>query len=300
MMGMRPEVQALLMAGVAALSFDAGMLLMKVRGDRHPPFGLPPRPAVLRAYMADPLWLLGLAFQPFGYGLYLWALDLGPLAVVQPVMSAGIVVFVGCAAVILCERITPLEWMAIAAVGVGLLLLGLSLDTGGASAASGTGGSVALYSAACLAVAAAGSWWASSRVRGVAWGVWSGILLGLGSLWAKGLVAAVSSAERGQVVGTLITEPYFYLTAAGNLVGFAILLTALRNTRSGVVFALSSTLSNLVPILGGMAALGEPLPAGAGPAALRIASLLLTIGGAASLARFDPGARRRLEARSPS
>jgi len=292
-MAMRAEVQALLLAGVAALTFDAGMLLLKVRGDRLPALGLPPRPAALRAYVTDPLWMLGLVFQPFGYGLYLWALELGPLAVVQPVMSAGIVLFVAFAVLILGERIHAPEWVAIGAVAVGLFLLGMSLESGGESAVAPAGAwAVGGYSAAVLvAAAAATAGWARGRTSGGALGVWSGALLGLGSLYAKGLASALSRPGEAQWLVALAAEPSLYLTAAGNILGFAILLTALRGERAGVVFTLSATLSNVVPILGGMVAMGERLPAQPVAAALRVASLVLTLGGAACLARFDPAAR---------
>ena len=289
---MRAEVQALVLAGVAALTFDAGMLLLKARGDRLPALGLPPRPAALRAYVTDPLWMLGLALQPLGYALYLWALGLGPLAVVQPVMSAGIVLFVGFAVVILGERIHAPEWAAIAAVAVGLFLLGSSLAAGGeAAAAAGGAWAVGGYSAAMLAVAAGAAACTRGRAPGVAMGIWSGVLLGLASLWAKGLASGFSIAEEGQRLAAVAADPYLYLTLAGNLVGFAVLLNALRDSRAGVVFTLSSTLSNVVPILGAMVAMGERLPEGQVAAALRVASLVLTLGGAAYLARFDPAAR---------
>jgi drug/metabolite transporter (DMT)-like permease len=287
---MRAELQGLLLAGAAAITFDAGMVLLKIRGDRHPPMD---RFRALVAYGTDPLWLLGLVLQPIGYGLFLWALNKGPLAVVQPVMSAGIVLFVLAAVVVLGERIHPAEWAAIAAVGMGLLLLGSSLGTGEEEAAGGTGGWVAAYSAACLLGAAAASTWARGRAKGVAWGVWSGVLLGLGSLWAKGLVAGVAAAGPGRLASALAADPYLYLTAAGNIVGFWVLLHALRDTRSGIVFALSSTLSNVVPIVGAMASMGERLPEGSVAATLRVASLILTLAGAAYLARFEPRTRRQ-------
>jgi len=135
-----PELRAFLLAGVAALTFDAGMLLLKARGDRLPPLGCPPGLRTLRAYGTDLLWLLGLFLQPLGYALYLWALAFGPVGVVQPVMSAGIVLFVAFTVLILGERVRPPEWGAIAAVGAGLILLGSSLSAAGESAA-GHGGS---------------------------------------------------------------------------------------------------------------------------------------------------------------
>ncbi len=285
---MRPEVQAVLLAGVAALTFDAGMLLIKARGDRLPALGLPPRPAALWAYLTDPGWLAGFVLQPFGYALYLWALGMAPLAVVQPVMSAGIVLFVAFAVLILGERIHAAEWAAIGAVAVGLFLLGSSLAGGGeATAADGGPWAVAGYSGAVILIAAVAAACTRGRSPGVALGTWSGVLLGLGSLWAKGLASDFARLAEGQPLLALAGDPYLYLTLAGNVAGFAVLLNALRDARAGVVFTLSSTLSNVVPILGGMVAMGERLPEGPVAAALRVASLVLTLGGAAYLARFD-------------
>jgi len=289
---MQAEAQALILAGGAALTFDAGMLLLTARGDRLPPLGLPPRLVALRAYVTDPLWVLGVALQPFGYGLYLWSLQLGPLAVVQPVMSAGIIIFVGFAVLLLGERIHAAEWLAIAAVLVGLILLGSSLGPESEPVGAAAGGwAVAAYSAAAAVAAAAASAWARGRAPGVAMGIWSGVLLGLGSLWAKGLATGAARLDEGERLAGLAGDPYLYLTLGGNVIGFVVLLNALRNARAGVVFTLSSTLSNVVPILGGMVAMGERLPESALPAALRITCLVLTLGGAAWLARFDPGVR---------
>lgn len=298
---MRPEVMAVVLAGVATITFDAGILLIKVRGDRLPPMGFPPRLAALRAYGTDPLWILGVAFQPIGYALYLWALHLGPLAVVQPVMSAGIVLFVVLAVLVLGERIRASEWAAIAAVFGGLILLGSSLRPEGEAAGPAAGGwAVGVYSAVALAAAAAASAWGRGRSLGVLLGVWSGVFLGLGSLWAKGLATAASHLVGGQRLAGIAGDPYLYLTLAGNVVGFLFLLMALRDARAGVVFTLSSTLSNVVPILGGMLVMGERLPEGAVSAVLRIASFILTLGGAAYLARFDPGARPQVRGGFPA
>lgn len=290
---MRAETQALLLAGAAALTFDAGMLLLKARGDRLPPLGWRMGSAAARAYAADPLWLLGLFLQPAGYALYLWALSRGPVAVVQPVMSAGIVLFVAFAVGVLGERLRAGEWGAVAAVGLGLFLLGWSLGPEGEPVSTGAAGwAVAGYSGAVFAVAAgasAGRW--RGRLPGVALGIWSGVLLGLASLYAKNLASALTRLGDGPGLAALVGDPYPYLTAAGNIAGFYVLLHALRRARAAVVFTVSSTLSNIVPILGAMVALGERLPHGAVPAGLRIVALALTILGAACLARFDPGAR---------
>ena len=169
------EVQELALTGTAALTFDAGMLLLKARGDRLPPLGWPPELSTLRTYGTDPPWLLGLCLQPLGYAFYLWALAFGPVAVVQPVMSAGIVLFVAFAVLILGERVRPVEWGAIAAVGAGLILLGSSLtDTEPAVGHGGAGWIVAGYSVVALALAVAGAFrppWPGRR-RTPGWPAW--------------------------------------------------------------------------------------------------------------------------------
>ena len=299
---MSPDAQAFLLAGVAALSFDAGMLLLKARGDRLPPLGWPLARATLRAYGKDPLWLLGLFLQPLGYAFYLWALAFGPVGVVQPVMSAGIVLFVAFAVLILGERVRPAEWGAIGAVGAGLILLGSSLSGGSESPAghAESGWVVAAYSAVALVLAAVCAAWARGRAPGVATGIWSGVLLGLASLYAKGLSSALAGPSGNPWPAHLAAEPYLYLTFIGNVLGFYVLLQALRHARAGVVFTISSTLSNVVPIVGAMLGMGERLPDGVVAAGLRIAALALTLAGAASLARFDPGLRPAAERRWPS
>jgi uncharacterized membrane protein len=291
---MRAEAEAFLLAAAAAVTFDAGVLLLKARGDRLPPLGWPPKATVLRAYGADHLWLLGLLLQPAGYALYLWALALGQVALVQPVMSAGIVVFVGFAVLILGERLHRAEWLAVAAVAAGLFLLGSGRAPEGEAAAGPTGAAwaVGIYSAGVIGAAAGWAIWGRGRASGVVLGVWSGALLGLASLYAKGFSTTLARLGLGPWFWTVVADPYLYLTTLGNVAGFYVLLNALRQARAGVVFALSSTLSNVVPIVGAMVGMGERLPEDTLAAALRIAALLLTLGGAAALARFDPSGHR--------
>jgi len=56
------------------------------------------------------------------------------------------------------------------------------------------------------------------------------------------------------------------------------------------VLALRATLSNVVPILGGMIALGESLPSDPRLVTWRLLAFSLTLGGAAQLVRLTPSA----------
>jgi len=72
------------------------------------------------------------------------------------------------------------------------------------------------------------------------------------------------------------------------MAGFFLLLGAFRGERASIVVALSATLSNVVPILAAMLALGEQLPSDLRLAVSRLMTFSLTLGGAALLLHFDP------------
>jgi len=127
--------------------------------------------------------------------------------------------------------------------------------------------------------------------RGMALGIASGLLLGLASIYAKGLALFVAQSPQGHVLQYALTSPYAPLTLLANLVGFFLLLGAFREERASIILALSATLSNVVPILAAMALLGERLPADPRLGMSRLLAFILTLGGAALLVRLNPSAK---------
>jgi drug/metabolite transporter (DMT)-like permease len=252
----------------------------------------------LAGYASDPLWLLGLLFQPLGYGFYLWALEMAPLNIVQTTMSSGVVIFVLFAVWFLGERLSRLEWWAIGAVVVGMILLGMSLSPGdGDSLTIFNPRDVLSLSLLLLGVCAV-AWLALTSSgeperRGMALGIASGLLLGLGSIYARGLALFLAQSPPGQLLRNAVLAPYGPLTLVANTAGFFLLLGAFRGKRASIVLALSGTLSNIVPILGGMFALGERLPADPKLAVSRLLAFSLTLGGAAMLVRLNPTSVKR-------
>ena len=77
------------------------------------------------------------------------------------------------------------------------------------------------------------------------------------------------------------------------MLGFFLLLVAFRGSRASIVVSLCGTLSNIVPILGGMIVLGERLPADPWMATSRLLAFSLTLGGAALLVRLNPTSVKR-------
>jgi drug/metabolite transporter (DMT)-like permease len=284
---------ALVLAFTAALCIDIGLVLLKVRGDVVASRAIGRLPSAVARYVMDPLWVLGLFFQPLGYSLYLWALEIAPLNIVQTTMSSGVVIFVVFAVCFLGERLTRVEWGAMGAVVVGMILLGISLSPDAESSQSLIDPWVVFYLSLILVGLSAVAWFAlvspgQPNRRGMALGIVSGLLLGLASIYARGLALHLAESPPGQLLRYAVTTPYAPLTLCANMAGFFLLLGAFRGERASIVLALSATLSNVVPILGGMIALGEALPSDPRLATSRLLAFSLTLGGAALLLRFDP------------
>ena len=295
---MTNHMLALVLAFTAALCIDIGLVLLKVRGDAVASRAIGRLPSVVARYVRDPLWLLGLFFQPLGYSLYLWALEMAPLNIVQTTMSSGVVIFVVFAVCFLGERLTRVEWGAMGAVVVGMILLGISLSPDAESSQSLIDPWVVFYLSLILVGLSAVAWFALASPgqpnrRGMALGIVSGLLLGLASIYARGLALHLAESPPGQLLRYAVTTPYAPLTLCANMAGFFLLLGAFRGERASIVLALSATLSNVVPILGGMIALGEALPSDPRLATSRLLAFSLTLGGAALLLRFDPTPLRR-------
>jgi uncharacterized membrane protein len=290
---MTHQLMPLALGLAAAVCIDAGLLLLKVRGDRAAGAAEGRAHASLECCARDPVWLLGLLLQPLGYGLYLWALELAPLHIVQAVMSSGVIIFVLFAVGFLGERLTGFEWGAIASVVAGMILLGLSLTPDAESGRQQSDPQVVLYLSLAVVGLSALTWYAPPILgmpdrRGEAIAIASGLLLGLASIYARGLALVIANSRVGEGLARAAISPYAFLTLLANLVGFALLLAAFREGRASIVLALSATLSNVVPILAAMLALGERLPADDWMATSRVLALLLTLGGAALLVRLSP------------
>jgi len=300
---MTSHLTPLALAFSAALCIDIGLVLLKVRGDVVANRTIGGRlPSLVAGYFRDPLWLLGLFFQPLGYSLYLWALEIAPLNIVQTAMSSGVVVFVAIAVCLLGERLTRLEWGAMGSVVLGMILLSISLSPDADGSQSLLDPWVVFRLSLILVGLSAVTWFAMATPRrpnrrGMALGVVSGLLLGLASIYARGLALHLAQSPPGQLLRYAVTTPYAPLTLCANMAGFFLLLGAFRGERASLVLALSATLSNVVPVVAGMIVLGEQLPSDPRLATSRLLAFSLTLGGAALLLRLNPSASGHSEER---
>jgi drug/metabolite transporter (DMT)-like permease len=287
MMEASPKVVSLgvrlFVALVASVLFALGLLMMKSRSHKLP---RAQGTGTLRAvvdWLRDPIWTGGLLIQTVGYALFVLSLAEAPISLVSVMMQGGIALFVLFAVVFLEERARPSEWLGIAITVVGMLLLAISLSS---SEAQAPAESRAMITMSVILFVIGYSFLRMRRFlnNGVGGAIFSGVVFGLASLYTKGMTDDYLTRETIAPLVRIATNPYIYGVIIGNIVGIVALQNSFSSARGIIAMPLSSALSNVVPIAGGMIVFGEHLPADPLKAKMRIAAFGLTVLGSALLA----------------
>ncbi len=269
----------LTLALASAFALNWGWIAQHGAAHELPPLSLRHPLASLRSLFRDLAWLAGFVVGLGGWALYVAALALAPLSLVQAVSAGGI----GILAALARRRgeiVTRRHWAAVALSGSGLLLLGVSLAGGAVTAAPPGIGALAAWLAVSGAVAALMTLQGSRLAAGAGLGV------AAGTLYAAGDVATKAATFTG---GWLVLVPLVLLAH-----GAAFVALQFGFQRGGALETAGTTtlLTNSLPIVAGILLFHEELPGGT-LGLVRLVAFASTVIGAAALVRDDPG---RLEA----
>jgi drug/metabolite transporter (DMT)-like permease len=220
-------------------------------------------------------WLLAFAIGVVGWALYVVAVHLAPLSLVQAVSAGGIALLAVLAQRALGERLPRREWIGVGIAVVGLVFLATSLAGGENSAAH----------ASWIAVV---GWFAVSAVAtGLSAGPLAPLLApGAGFGLAAGLMYAAAD------VGTKAAwyGGYYLLLIipvwACHGVAFTFIQLSFQRGRALATAGLSSFCTNALPIAGGILVYHERVPGGA-LGALRVLAFACVVIGAAAVARKE-------------
>jgi hypothetical protein len=242
---------ALLITFISACLLNLGYLLQHSVASQAPPLSLRHPGASVRSLLGNRRWLLGLATEAAGWLLYVAALALAPLSLVQATAAGGIGILAIMVARVTHVPLSGRERMGALLSVLGLALLGVSL-LGSHNEGSPSGYvwiSVWLVASAIAAPVFIGL----SRVigDGPAWGFAAGILFAGGDVATK--MAVSGSAANIAFLACLIL---FYAT------GTAVLQAGFQRGSALTIAGLATLLTNALPIAAGMLVFHEPFPGG--------------------------------------
>jgi hypothetical protein len=242
---------ALAITLVSACALNVGYLLEHAAVAELPALTLRHPVRSVRLLLGARRWLSGFAVEGAGWGLYVLALALAPLSLVQATAAGGVGILA-----VMTSRLSgaPLErheWAAVLLSISGLALLGISLA--GAHGEGSVPGHllVGLWIAASAGAAVLAVRFLSAVVRaGAAFGVAAGLL------FASGDIATKSTVEGGgHVVYIAALIPCY-------AVGTGVLQAGFQRGSPLVTAGIATLLTNAIPIAAGMTIFGEPLPGG--------------------------------------
>jgi hypothetical protein len=257
----------LLLALASASALNWGYFVQHGVASALPPLTLRRPLASLRLLFGNLRWVIGFVVGIGGWVLYVAALALAPLSLVQAASAGGI----GLLALLASRhaRLTPWERCGVAVAVGGLVLLGVSLTGGTTTATAGHWEDVAVW----IVVSAALAGLAAGRRTAAGLGIAAGVLYAAGDVATK---AAVHGGGRLAFVPVLLACH-----------GLAFVALQLGFQRGGVLATagLATLLTNALPIAAGTTLYGEGL--GSLPA-VRVLAFACTVAGAALLSGPEP------------
>jgi hypothetical protein len=269
---------ALVITLVSACFLNLGYLLEHSVASQLPRLSLRRPIASLRSLLGNRRWLTGFAAEAFGWLLYVVALDLAPLSLVQAVAAGGIGILA-----VMVSRVTHVPLTGRERVGAGLSVVGLVLLGVSLVGAHGEGSAAGYFWVGCWLVASAVAaflfvWLLAGILGGgPAWGIAAGILFAAGDVSTKMAVTG-----RAANTGFFVCLILFYGA------GTAVLQAGFQRGGALTTAGLATLLTNALPIAAGMIVFREPLPGGWVGAA-RALAFAAVIAGAVLLAARTKG-----------
>ena len=242
----------------------------------------------VKLLLSSRAWLFGFGMESGGFALYVVALSLAPLALVQSVAAGGVGILAVASARLAHRSLTRREATGATIAVVGLALLAVSLSGGQPADAQGSLGPIVLWLGAT--VGAAIVIFASSRAflqRGVGEGIAGGLFFAAGDICTK-----VATEGGGRLVFVI---PLIF----GYLLGTSLLQIGYQSGAALTVAGLATLFTNAVPIAAGTVVLGESVPSGL-LGAIRVIAFAAVTTGAILLARPEPPRHGRDQTRRAS
>jgi hypothetical protein len=258
----------LVLAVASAVAINGGYALQHASASTLPPLSLRQPLRSLESLFRSGAWSLGFLAGIGGWVLYVVALRIAPLSLVQAASAGGIgVLAIG------AGRLRRAERIGIAAALTGLLLLALSL---GSHPAAGRGSVTGVAVWMLVSVAIAGGV-AKLLPAGAGLGTAAGVLYAAGDVGTK---VAVVGGMRLLFVPALL---------ACHTMAFVCMQLAFQRGGRLSTAGLAVLWTNALPILAGTVLFAEALPGG-WRGAVRVAAFAFVLAGAVALSRREPTA----------
>ncbi|GAB3722544.1 hypothetical protein [Nocardiopsis nanhaiensis] len=233
-----------------------------------------------RVLLGNPRWVFGCFFAALGSVGLIVSLGLAPVSVAQPAFAAGVATMLLVITLVMGERITKGEYVALGIMPVALGLLSLSTVDGSETGTSANTPLLITVSVVTVVACVAAMGFAGGRgkyVSAAAMGAAAGLAQGSAGLQGKGLGGLLADNGFWQAIVPALLSPYPYLYALGWAVGIVLFQTSLQRSRASITAPVANVVGNVFVVVVGTILFGERLPEDPLTLALRVGGFALTL-----------------------
>lgn len=203
---------------------------------------------------------IGMGVGTGAWVLHVGAMSLAPLSVVQAVLSGGLVLLAVMADKMFGFKVGRRQWLGLALMTAGLVLLGITLPASHGSHSSFSILPMVAFEAGLLGIGGLlmmgrrlGS---PSKHHGVMMGAAAGVLFGVCNVGVKALTGLAGS--EGLLMVAL--SPWLYVSLFASAAAFYASARSLQDGDAVSVIAITGTAANVCAIAGGIIVFDDPMP----------------------------------------
>ncbi len=248
----------ILLSLVCAFATNVGFLL-KHRGACAAPDVSLRHPIASAVGLFRSKWFtIGILVAIVAWVFHVAALALAPLSIVQAVISGGLVFLTVIAERFFGCTVGPRQWAGVGLTALGLVLLAVTLPSGGGSHSSYSLAGMIAFESALLVIGTIlvlSPKLGSHEHHGVMLGTAAGILFGVSDVAIKALTGPVG--DQG-LAGLL--SPWLVTCILASVIAFFASARGLQKGEAVPVITLTSAAANVTAISGGILVFGDPMP----------------------------------------
>jgi drug/metabolite transporter (DMT)-like permease len=248
----------ILLSLVCALATNVGFLL-KHRGACAAPDVSLRHPVASAVGLFRSKWFtIGIFVAIAAWIFHVAALALAPLSIVQAVISGGLVFLTVIAERFFGCNVGTRQWAGVGLTALGLVLLAVTLPSGGGAHSSYSLAGMIAFESALLVVGTLlvlSPRLGSHEHHGVMLGTAAGILFGVSDVAIKALTGPVGSQGL-----TGLLSPWLVTCILASVIAFFASARGLQKGEAVPVITLTSAAANVTAISGGILVFGDPMP----------------------------------------
>ena len=238
----------------------------------------------IMCYLKTKRWVLGFLTTLIGTALIIFALRIGPISTVQPLLGCGLIFLVLFSRFYLKEHLSSADYVAVFLVIAGVIFLGLSTSDIDISSAFYEPRLLFGFVAFVMLIVSVALILLKVICGGFKMDIWYGIVSGLFFAFASLFMRAMFNGMR-----VLPQNNFFWfipLSATSAVIGFSLIQRGFNHGRAVVVILFSDTANQLTVITGGLFCFKERLPSEPFLLTMKLSAFVLIVIGSMILSRF--------------